>query len=289
MADRVRRMARALPSPFDRALERSHARYLGARLRRGAARHGEITARDAGGRPIPPPRLVRLVALDNDVEKWLQTGFVDARLIRRLLEENGVAMGELGAILDFGCGCGRVARWWDELSGPKVFGCDYDGALTEWCRRNLPFLTVKTNASFPPLPFRRESFDFIYAISLFTHLDAEAQDGWMADVRRVLKPGGLVLFTVHGERFLGHLGDDDRARFARGERIVLDPGRSGQEGCAAFHPPAYVRDHLLPRHGLELVVLVDEDRDERHLGSPLGLQDNYLARKPVRDSTAAGP
>jgi SAM-dependent methyltransferase len=287
MANRVRALARALPSPLDRVLERSHARYVGERVRRRAERHGETTRRDASGRPIPPPRLVRLVALDDDVEKWLATGAVDAGLIRRLLAENGVTLNDLGAILDFGCGCGRVARWWDELSGPAVYGCDYDGVLTGWCRRNLPFLSVKTNASVPPLPFRRESFDFIYAISLFTHLDAAAQHAWIPDVHRVLRPGGLFLFTVHGERFTGLLSEPDRAAFGRGEAVVLDPDRSGQEGCAAFHPPSYVREHLLPLHGLELVAAVYEDRDEHHAGSPLGLQDNYLVRKAFPRVAAA--
>jgi SAM-dependent methyltransferase len=180
---------------------------------------------------------------------------------------------QLGSILDFGCGCGRVARWWRDLKGPRVFGCDYDGVLTEWCQANLPFLKVKTNASVPPLPFRRESFDFIYAISLFTHLTPTAQDQWMADVGRLLKPGGLFLFTVHGERFLGHLSPEHQDRFTAGDAVVLDPERSGMEGCAAFHPPAYIRDQLLPRHGFELVTAIYEDRDDRHLG----LQDNYLA------------
>jgi SAM-dependent methyltransferase len=279
MADRVRKLARALPSPFDRVLERSHARYVGIRSERLAGRGGEPVERDDRGLPVPPGRLLRLVSGHDDVQTWLDTGEVDALLIRRLLEENGRAIAEQEAILDFGCGCGRVARWWSDLAGPRVFGCDYDGMLTEWCKANLPFMTVKTNPSSPPLPFRRESFDFVYAISLFTHLTAAAQDRWMADVRRVLKPGGMFLFTVHGERFLGYLNDEQKARFAKGEFVILNPELIGMEGCGAFHPPTYVRDHVLRRHGFELVASVFEDRDDRHLLSPMGLQDNYLVRK----------
>jgi SAM-dependent methyltransferase len=279
MAGRVRQLVRVLPSPFDRVLERSHARYLGVRSERFGRRGGEPVQHDDRGLPVPPARLLRLVSGHDHAQTWLDSGAVDAALIRRLLEENGRPIAELSTILDFGCGCGRVARWWSDLAGPRIFGCDYDGVLTEWCKANLRFMTVKTNPSAPPLPFRRESFDFIYAISLFTHLTAAAGDRWMAEVRRALKPGGLFLFTVHGERFTAYLNDEQKHRFAQGEFVILNPELVGMEGCAAFHPSTYVRDQLLPRHHFELVASVYDDRDARHLFSPMGLQDNYLVRR----------
>jgi SAM-dependent methyltransferase len=213
--------------------------------------------------------------------RWLRAGQVDARLIRELLERNNAPIGGLSSALDFGCGCGRVARWWADLDTTRLSGCDYDGALTDWCRRNLPFLRVKTNPTMPPLPFRRESFQLVYAISLFTHLTADAQRHWFADVARVLAPGGLFLFTVHGERFLSYLNDRQRRRFEEGELVVLHPELSGEEACSAFHPPSYVREALLPSAGLELVEAGYEDQAGDCAESPMALQDNYLVRKPL--------
>lgn len=215
-------------------------------------------------------------------ELWLRTGENDSGLIRELVERNDRPLREMAAILDFGCGCGRVARWWSDLEGPRIHGCDYDGRLTEWCRTSLPFLAVKTNAPEPPLPFRRETFDLIYALSLFTHLSQEVQDRWMVDVGRLLRPGGMLLFTAHGERFLAHLTDAQRATFARGELVVRSPELSGMEGCAAFHPLPYVREQLLAGAGLELLEAVTEDRGADGLETPMTLQDSYLARKPAR-------
>jgi hypothetical protein len=62
MADRVRKLARVLPRPFDSVLERSHGRYVGMRSRNLTRREGEPTERDARGLLVPPRRLRRLVS-----------------------------------------------------------------------------------------------------------------------------------------------------------------------------------------------------------------------------------
>jgi SAM-dependent methyltransferase len=278
MPSRVQKVADRLPSPLSGWVERSHQHYRGLRSgTRGAAGTPEV---DGSGVPLPPAELRRLVTASGDPDWWVLSGCQDAQLIGELVERNGAPMADMAAILDFGCGSGRVTRWWVDLRGPRVFGCDYDGRLAVWCQRNLPFATVKINPSAPPLPFGDATFDLVYAISLFTHLAEDAQERWMRDVTRVLRPGGLLLFTAHGERFLRHLDDAQRAAFRGGAHLVLAPELSGMEGCAAFHPPADVRDRLLPHAGLELVDAVLEPRNEELLGSPMALQDNYLVRKP---------
>jgi SAM-dependent methyltransferase len=50
----------------------------------------------------------------------------------------------------------------------------------------------------PPLPFEDASFDLVYSISVFTHLDEEMQDAWLNELKRVLRPGGILIITVHG-------------------------------------------------------------------------------------------
>ena len=39
----------------------------------------------------------------------------------------------------------------------------------------------------------------VYGVSVLTHLSEQHQRLWMEDLRRVLKPGGLLLLSVHGE------------------------------------------------------------------------------------------
>ena len=75
----------------------------------------------------------------------------------------------MGSILDFGCGCGRVVRWWRDLPA-EIHGSDFNPTLVRWCRENLPFGVFEVNRPEPPLPYPDDSFDLVYALSVLTHL-----------------------------------------------------------------------------------------------------------------------
>ena len=85
-----------------------------------------------------------------------------------------------------------------------------------------------------------ETFDLIYAISVFTHLTEELGRAWIAELRRLLRPGGLLMFTVHGRACLPYLTRRERAGYERGELIVQFAEAAGANICAAYHPEPYV-------------------------------------------------
>src|SRR5439155_14229287 len=108
-----------------------------------------------------------------------------------------VALDDVRAVLDFGCGCGRVTRYFHGLAG-EVAGSDVSDAAIEWCRANLGFGRFEVNGPAPPLVFEDESFDLVYALSVFTHLTDDLQLAWRDELRRVLRPDGRLLLTTHG-------------------------------------------------------------------------------------------
>jgi SAM-dependent methyltransferase len=231
-----------------------------------------------GGIPIPPGRLIHLVAGTEDVSWFLAGGAAAAAGIREVLVRNGLAIESFGAVLDFGCGAGRVLRHWSRLDGPTLVGSDYNPALVAWCRRHLPFARFEVNGLDRPLAAGDASFDFIYALSVFTHLAEPLQRFWMAELTRVLRPGGHLLITTHGASYLGQLSDDDRARFRAGHAVVRGASRQGSNDCAVFHPESYVRRVLA--EGLDVVDFLPEGAR----GNPH--QDAFLLRKPC--ATASG-
>ncbi len=224
------------------------------------------------GLPLPPAGLRTLVVDRPGVDYFLDSGEAHARFFADLLERNGAPMTGLRSVLDLGCGCGRVARWWAGVEGPRFHGCDYNPKLARWCADNLPFLDARPNALAPPLPFPdAKPFGLIYALSVFTHLTDDLERAWLGEIRESLGEGDLFLFTVSGERYAERLAGEDRARFDRGERITHFDETAGTNLCAAFHPPSYVETEMLA--GFELLEAVRADSPE-FLG-----QDAYLARR----------
>ena len=219
----------------------------------------------ADGTPLPPRRLMVRVAGTADADWFVRSGRAAYDAIAA-----HVPLGGLDSVLDFGCGCGRVTRYWSGFAG-GVAGSDLDGPAVAWCRSNLPFARFEQNMLEPPLAFESESFDLVYALSVFTHLTAELQLAWRDELRRVLRPGGFLLVTTHGRSYLPKLDDEERGRFERGELVVRWGDVAGSNLCSAYHPEAYLRETFA--QGFDLATLEPEGAK----GNPT--QDLVVLRK----------
>jgi len=199
------------------------------------------------GLPIPPATLRAHVGPKHgDARYFLASGRRHAELIRSFLAEDGTPIEDVDALLDWGCGCGRVLRHWAGLTETRVCGCDINPKMVDWCSRNLAFADAKVTQLAPPLPYGPDAFGLIYAFSVFTHLTEPLQHDWMRECLRILRPGGYLLISTLGEYYLslGRLTDAERRSFAEGQLVVLYERSPGTSLCSAYHPPGFVRDSL---------------------------------------------
>lgn len=224
---------------------------------------------------FPPRRLRAMTVNPSDPEFFIWSGHTQFELIRSMLAGTGVDAAGLEDVLDFGCGCGRIARWWADVEGPKLHGCDTNPELLAWCERNLAIEGELTRLE-PPLPYEDGSFDLVYALSVFTHLPAELERRWVAELTRVLSSDGFLWFTVAGEAHLDQLSPRQRQAFARGERVTQFADIPGTNLCAAFHPAPYVERGMLGE-----LRLVGSELGSADGAAPTYSQDAYLARKPA--------
>lgn len=230
------------------------------------------------GLPVPPRKLIYLVTPAYDAKTFLETGASAVEFMTGLLERHGVRKDALHAILDFGCGCGRVIRHFHALkiSGLELYGSDYNPKLVEWCKQNLPIGEFQVNQLAPPLNYRDSQFDFVYALSVFTHLTEPLQFQWIDELSRILKPGGHLLITTHGAGFLEDLSESQREQFLAGQFAARYTDEAGTNNYGAYHPVPYVKEKFA--YAFEVIEVFEEHRSKH--------QDTYLLRKLRKSATA---
>ena len=223
------------------------------------------------GHPLPPPDLIFEVIGSRWSAVYLESGARIVADMQEFLEGVGRPLQGFESILDFGCGSGRLIRHVHQYTDAALFGTDYNPRLIEWCRSNLPFGFFSTNLPRPPLGFDAQSFDYIYARSVFTHLTEERQNEWLMEFHRLLKPGGILYFTTHGTRLIAGLSERQREAFFANELVATFTEVEGENLCAVYQTPDHVAQHLTD--GYELLISV-EGRNREHL-----YQDVHLLRK----------
>ena len=144
-------------------------------------------------------------------------------------------------VLDWGCGPGRIIRHLPGLldDDSRIFGTDYNADSIAWCKTNLPGIDFNLNGLEAELPYDGNFFDFIYGISIFTHLSEKMHYEWIDELYRVLKPGGILFLTMHGEAFTPKLSKTELERYRSGNAVVRGNVKEGHRTFAAFHPPAF--------------------------------------------------
>ena len=191
--------------------------------------------------PVPPDSLIFSATGTRDVEWFLSSGRRTADAFRALLHSVGRPIESFKNVFELGCGCGRVLRQWSQVEGPSFHASDYNPLGVEWGRNHLLFVTFSTNSLEPPLPYAENSFDLCYAVSVFTHLPEPLQEPWLAEMHRVMQPGGLLIVTLSGEGDIVRLGKSDQRRFHNGELVVVDAKYAGTNICGVYHPESFVR------------------------------------------------
>ncbi len=127
---------------------------------------------------------------------WWIEGFTegaDAEYEEQILPLAAAELAGYDSILDIGCGDGQISRMMAGL-GATVTGIDPTwNQISVAGKRSGGASYVRATAS--EIPFETASFDAAVACLVFEHIDALEQA--IAEVARVVKPGGLFCFFLN--------------------------------------------------------------------------------------------
>lgn len=208
-------------------------------------------------------------------------------------------------VLDVGCGCGRTARPLTEyLDKNAVYkGFDIDHGMIQGCIEaysslypNFHFewadvFSKKLNpkgkcaASKYKFPYENGFFDFVFLVSLFTHMLPKAVDNYFSEIRRVLKTDGKCLITffiinAESRQYIKKKSNDKdfKEDFRNSGKKYWTTNKDNPEEGVAY-PEKFIRS-LFKIHQLEIT-------EQIHYGNWYG-RESYLDFQDVVVATKRG-
>lgn len=132
-----------------------------------------------------------------DREEFFRTGELEIAALLTRIADLGLTL-NFGVALDYGCGVGRLTRALASRFA-HVVGVDFSAAMLAEAQAanaaipNLRFLPNRGD-DLPGIDDR--SFDLVYSNIVLQHSPRKTQRALLAEFRRVLKPGGILVFQT---------------------------------------------------------------------------------------------
>lgn len=255
-------------------------RLVASIKRRPVAHRIARTVRLALGRIVPPRRYPGIPGrihfndfmFDDSSAKGIasyrERGLNVLKQIDRCLAEAERSFDDVERWLDFGCGYGRVIRFLvDRVPPERISASDVVREGVDFCSSELGVRPIYSDAELETVHVG--TFDFIYAISVLTHLNEHNSRALLRLLGDSLETGGVALFTTHGHWSLDHpetYGAEYGARRAVIARDVAEKGMCflpypfmrGDDYGMAWHTREYVEGLMDELHGGRLELLLFE-------------------------------
>jgi SAM-dependent methyltransferase len=133
----------------------------------------------------------------------LHEGFRAYQLFKSRYEAHVGPLGKCRGILDFGCGWGRIIRFFlRDVAPERLTGVDHSDEAIRSCRETNKWCNFALIEPHPPIPLASQSFDLIYLYSVFSHLPEEMHWALLEEFHRLLTPGGMLIATTRLRDFI---------------------------------------------------------------------------------------
>lgn len=124
-------------------------------------------------------------------------------IVRNTCLKTSRPLSSMDAILDFGCGWGRIIRiFLKDVEPEKLYGCDCTPEILNICKEMNKWSSFDLINPFPPTHYKSSTFDLIYAYSVFSHLSEKYNNLWLEEFYRILKPNGILVITIRQKNFI---------------------------------------------------------------------------------------
>jgi ubiquinone/menaquinone biosynthesis C-methylase UbiE len=183
---------------------------------------------------------------------------------REILIEHGLEPHDY--VIDVGCGSGRLAKPLAEFLRGPYLGIDIVPELVDYAREAVARPDWRFEiAPGLEIPERDDRANMVCFFSVFTHLLHEQSYAYLKEARRVLKPGGRIVFSFLEFAIPSHWNvfENTVADIGGQEQLNMFLDRDALKAWAA---------HL----SLEIVAIYDGDKPHVHLPHPITLDNGTV-------------
>jgi len=132
---------------------------------------------------------------------------------KKFAMDSGYPLGKSQKILDWGCGCARLSRYFINEEYTDIYGIDIDPVNINWMRQyfgdHFQLVSAATPTRLPD-----EYFDVVIGHSVFTHLTENDQFKWLSELWRICSRGARLYVTISAENGLRLTGGQGQGSLA---------------------------------------------------------------------------
>lgn len=125
---------------------------------------------------------------------------------RKMLDWLAEKVGGIGVICDMGCGPGQIARYL-HTQGVKVCGVDLSPAMVQQAQSINPDISFQRGDMLALADVADNSYGGIAAFYSIVHIPRQQMGRALQELKRVLRPQGVLLLTFHLGQEIKHLDE----------------------------------------------------------------------------------
>ena len=141
----------------------------------------------------------------NPIREYLADGWRTLSELMLLLEAVDRPLLKTQSALEFAAGFGRFTRHLVKVLPGRVTCTDVMPGSVEFLREQFGVESFQSSHD-PEQVLAPDKYDLVFVLSMFTHLPTRMWAPWLRALQRTVKPGGLLVFSVHNEDVAKEIG-----------------------------------------------------------------------------------
>ena len=141
----------------------------------------------------------------NPIREYLSDGWRTLSELMLLLESVDKPLSKTTSVLEFAAGFGRFTRHLAKVLPGRVTCSDVMPGSVEFLRAQFGVAAFESSHD-PEKITHTGQYELVFVLSMFTHLPIHMWAPWLRALKRMVKPGGILVFSVHNEQVAKEIG-----------------------------------------------------------------------------------